>query len=276
MRKNFLSQNEMNFNPVLIRSHDGLVFDHITEDISYTFDRNDVYINGYEGINTYIGYCFFLKNTREYYERIYKRIQDLFSQIGGTFETIFMISNYLNYLYNYYIVLSDTEISLNASIHTEKVIHKNLLKKISKSKINNIKMEKRERKKNNAERQNISQIRNNKLDIDDKDEKDMSKTAKNLTSIMKDDGKSIELKNDNNKKINIISISKNNFCHFLLYKINSEKYNDFKYYENFRMKIMSEEHLIRNHLNIYHLLKVTEKKRHKRYDYRFSGLLKFI
>ena len=92
----------------------------------------------------------------------------------------------------------------------------------------------------------------------------MSKTAKNLTSIMKDDGKSIELKNDNNKKINIISISKNNFCHFLLYKINSEKYNDFKYYENFRMKIMSEEHLIRNHLNIYHLLKVTEKKRHKR------------
>ena len=58
-----------------------------------------------------------------------------------------MISNYLNYLYNYYIVLSDTEISLNASISTEKVIHKNLLKKISKSKINNIKMEKRERKK---------------------------------------------------------------------------------------------------------------------------------
>jgi hypothetical protein len=69
----------MNFNPVLIRSHDGLVFDHITEDISYTFDRNDVYIKSYEGINTYIGYCFFLKNTREYYERIYKRIQDLFS-----------------------------------------------------------------------------------------------------------------------------------------------------------------------------------------------------
>ena len=64
LRKNFLSQNEMNFNPVLIRSHDGLLFDHISEDISYTFDRNDVYINGYEGINTYIGYCFFFEKYK--------------------------------------------------------------------------------------------------------------------------------------------------------------------------------------------------------------------
>ena len=31
-------------------------------------------------------------------------------------------------------------------------------------------------------------------------------------------------------------------------------------YENFRIKIISEEHLIKNHLNIYNLLKVTEKK----------------
>ena len=32
-------------------------------------------------------------------------------------------------------------------------------------------------------------------------------------------------------------------------------------YEKFRMKILSEQHLIRNHLNIYTLLKATKSKR---------------
>ena len=52
----------------------------------------------------------------------------------------------------------------------------------------------------------------------------------------------------------------------------------FKVYENFRIKIISEEHLIRNHLNIYNLLKVTEKKRHyrRRISYQLKDLLKLV
>jgi hypothetical protein len=44
-KKGKLTQNNINFNPILVRSHDGFAFDHISEDISYTFDRNDVYID---------------------------------------------------------------------------------------------------------------------------------------------------------------------------------------------------------------------------------------
>ena len=53
-----------------------------------------------------------------------------------------------------------------------------------------------------------------------------------------------------------------NFLSYLIYKIpfNKKRYN-FQIYENFRLKILSEEHIMRNHLNIYNLLKVTEKKR---------------
>ena len=44
---------------------------------------------------------------------------------------------------------------------------------------------------------------------------------------------------------------KNNFWNFLIYSITfKNKKKLFKVYEDFRMKIISEEHLIRNHLNI--------------------------
>ena len=54
---------------------------------------------------------------------------------------------------------------------------------------------------------------------------------------------------------------KKSFCAFFIYKITCKKrFNYYDLYRDFRASIISEEHLIRNHLNIYNLLKVTEKK----------------
>ena len=90
------------------------------------FDRNDAYIDSNGGKDIYIAYNFFLKNIMEYYERTYKRIQEVISSIGGINQAITIIAIYLNYLYNSYIVLSDTEILLHSSIFTEKYIHKKI------------------------------------------------------------------------------------------------------------------------------------------------------
>ena len=70
----------------------------------------------------------------------------------------------------------------------------------------------------------------------------------------------------------------NNFCKFIFYKLTCQKKQDnYKVYEKFRIKIISEEHLIRNHLNIYNLLKVTERKRHSRKsNYELKDLIKFV
>ena len=46
----------------------------------------------------------------EYYERTYRRMQEVISSIGGINQAITIIAIHLNYLYNSYIVLSDTEI----------------------------------------------------------------------------------------------------------------------------------------------------------------------
>ena len=86
------SINNLNINPILIRTHNGLVFDNIKEEISYNFDRNDVQ-ESTDG-NLIMCYIFFLKNTVEYYVRTYKRIQEVISDIGGINQFITLVAIY--------------------------------------------------------------------------------------------------------------------------------------------------------------------------------------
>ena len=79
--------------------------------------------------------------------------------------------------------------------------------------------------------------------------------------------------NDENEKIK----EKKNFCSYLYYRLTCGKENNnFKFFQKFRIKIISEEHLIRNHLNTYNLLKVAEKKRHRRSNYPIKELIKLL
>jgi hypothetical protein len=112
--------NDINFNPSILKTHKGLLFDEIKEDTSYSFDRNDVYTNDKDNINLFVAYTFFLKNIVNYYERSYKRIQDIISNIGGIYKFITIVAVYINSLYSNYIVLTDTLTLLHSSIHVEK------------------------------------------------------------------------------------------------------------------------------------------------------------
>ena len=285
--------NDININPALITTHNGLILDNIEEEISYMFDRNDVYIG--ESENILMIYCFFLKNIKVYYERTYKRIQDVISNIGGMYQLLTLVAIYLNLIYNKYIVLFDTELLLDSSIHLEKQIHKNSvhhrniknkmsdLEKLKKfNDINKKSQEKRlsmqninknRRKQNKSERENdisYNTKSNNNFSTNNIKESEMIKNWK---------GKSFEKMpvkynyNDENEKIK----EKKNFCSYLYYRLTCGKENNnFKFFQKFRIKIISEEHLIRNHLNTYNLLKVAEKKRHRRSNYPIKELIKLL
>ena len=69
-----------------------------------------------------------------------------------------------------------------------------------------------------------------------------------------------------------------NFFRFLLFKLSFEKKeNIFKIYNEFRIKMISEEHLIKNHLNIFNLLKVTERKRFRmRNSYQLNDIINLV
>ena len=56
--------------------------------MSYTFERNDVFTYNEPNSNIYCIYNFWLKNRMQCFERIYKKIQDVISDIGGVAQGI--------------------------------------------------------------------------------------------------------------------------------------------------------------------------------------------
>ena len=106
---NEYSINNINFHPATTKTHNGLLFDSVEQEASYVFDRNDVYVSESKENNIYCAFSLWLKNTNMYYERTYKRIQDIFSLIGGFNHIINILGILINKLYSKYIVLCDTE-----------------------------------------------------------------------------------------------------------------------------------------------------------------------
>jgi len=134
--KEIYSANNLNFNPSLIKTHNGIIFDNIEEELSYSFDRNDVLTYSIDSNNIYIVYNFWLKNRLLIYERIYKRIQDIISIIGGICESVTFFASFVNCFYHDYIILYDTKTLLFSSIEE---YEKKIKKKISiKKSINNL------------------------------------------------------------------------------------------------------------------------------------------
>ena len=284
--KNSFITNHLNFNPSTVKTHNGLIFDNIEEQSAHMFDRNDVF--NMEKNEIFIAYAFRLKNGMYCNERIYKRIPDIISSIGGVYQFITIISIYINSLYNHYIVLFDTENLLYSSIHTEKRIHKKKEKGQVKEKenVNNRKLKKLDKEKNNTENKNsLSQkIKNEKPNKNAKINNNSQ--SSNLFVSLDKINTNIEMNHHNNNKIKDKNYEKKRtlkkritqFFDFLLYELSCKKRNQyFKVYRDFRIKIISEEHLIRNHLNVYNLLRITEKKRHyRRNSYQIKDLIKLV
>ena len=285
--------NNINFSPSLVKTDDGLIFDNIKEKVSYIFDRNDAYILDIGEKDIYLISCFLLKNIREVYERSYKRIQDIISSIGGIYQAITIIAIYINSLYNHFIVLSDTELLLHSLIYNEKEnneIKTNDKNKTIKHKIKDIEkgdIEKgnNEYKKSSEDNKRNNQNSNSKIKIN-KNDNDISKSNNLINNVEHiNNKKKISVNNVKNIDNEIIDKKENSkfgkkiksFWDFLYYKMTcGKKVISFKIYNDFRIKIISEEHIIRNHLNIYNLLKITRKRKNKRSSYQLKDLINLI
>jgi len=282
------SVNNMKFNPSLIKTDHGIILDKIKEELTYAFDRNEEYIKD-KGINDdiYISYSFIFKNVMIESERKYKRIQDIISEIGGFYKFAQLFAFYLNYYYNRYIVLTDTQILLNNLILKEKDninTQKGSFQKINSFKDIEIQNEKlKEKEKNDASSSaRINNKTNKSKSIINPKEEIISnantigiKIKQPISNIDRNKIKSLILSNENTLKTYHSS-----FYKFLLYKLSCDKKNKYYYvYHNFRVKIISEEHFIRSHLNIYNLLKVNANKRNadkRRFSYQIKDLMNLI
>ena len=133
LNKEQYSVNNLNFNPSLVKTHNGLIFDNVIEEKGFIYERNDVSIKQSEGNEIFIAFILWPHNTVHYHERIYKKILDIISSIGGISQFVTIVAIYINSLYHNFIILIDTQYLLNSSIETEKN------KNIENKKINKIK-----------------------------------------------------------------------------------------------------------------------------------------
>ena len=134
-----------------------------------------------------------------------------------------------------------------------------------------------ERTKHNKNSKNITESFSfNKV------ENSLMKTNNNFITNIEDNKENNDLNNKNNTKTDIRKEKEHlkdfSFWNYICYVVTlREKNRFFNIYRNFRIKIMSEEHLIRNHLNIFNLLKVMDKKRHlRRNSYNLKDLIKTL
>ena len=290
--KDHYTINHLNFNPSLVKTNYGLFWDRYSQETSYSYERNDAFTYELGEEKIYMGYYLWLNNKLFYSERIYQRVQDVLSNIGGIFQAIFLAASLVNSLYNKYIVLIDTEKLLSSSIEKEKDYKpKNAKFEKAKKVLKNKTSELDEDKSNNTlkninEKHNLYNSKSNKL-INSNKEKDNLKNDyynfktdyKNINNnYNKEENKIEKEKNNDDNKNKIENYKEKNFWSYFCYKIsNGKKNNNFRIYKSFRTKIISEEHLIRNYLNIYNLLKVSKKKLYsRRKSYHLKDLINLV
>ena len=103
IKNSIYPMNHLNFNPILLKTHNGLVLDNIEEKEAYLYERNDVFTYESNGNGVYTVYYFWLNNNQKYYESTDKRVQDIISNIGGIYQVINLIAVITNKMYNKYI-----------------------------------------------------------------------------------------------------------------------------------------------------------------------------
>jgi len=138
---NSYTVNNMNFNPSIIKSHNGIFFDNIVQELSYLFTQNEKVTMDekievqdesgniiFESTGIVSSYYFWLQNRLQFYERNYKRLQDTLSTIGGINRAVFILAVIINTLVSHYIILLDTEeLFLSLNMPKEKKIIKSEL-----------------------------------------------------------------------------------------------------------------------------------------------------
>ena len=105
---NNFAANHLNFQPLKIKSHNGLIFDSLKEEKQYKFEVNEKQI--WESNFGIIGtFYFWMQHNLILYERNYKRIQNILADFGGITKAINLFSSFLNWAFSNFILIKDVK-----------------------------------------------------------------------------------------------------------------------------------------------------------------------
>jgi hypothetical protein len=268
------SIDNLNFIHSTVQTDVGIFYDNLIENISYSFDRNEEQLKDRKNFDAFLGYRFLMNNLGFFYEREYKKIQDCISNLGGVYNAVNIVFFMINLIINKYITISDTQLLLNTSVNIKpnfgKISNRNSVSKnfdqkltsdFSYNKIDNFRnkfIDKIEDKKGIYNTQEITSKGNtfitSKEDTKDKNiVEDLNQYSNINISFDKTKLRTNKTKEINEKYFKFIS--------YIFYKYTcGKKYEFYSIYENFRMKILNEENLMRQNLNINNILKIIENQ----------------
>jgi hypothetical protein len=202
-------------------------------------------------------YYLWVSNRIDFYFRTYKDFTDFVSDIGGTSNVIINSFYFINLFFNTYATLTDTEELLSSKSISIKEIMKpkkeNKIKKLKSlfkenSTLSSIKENKILDKEKNIKSNSVI-YETERHEMGSKDE-----NINNLTFIKNSNfryGNSIILNKGAGAKNIYNGNKKVKFKHYLINKISCGKhYNHLKLYEDFRIKVISVENIIKTYLNV--------------------------
>ena len=259
--------NHLNFNPAFMETHNGIFFDNRVEEIAYSFTTNEKITSEAKNISIITGFYFWIQNVQQYFEREYRRLQDILSDIGGIGSIILIIAEGINYLVSNFIILLDTErLILNIELNNSKNVDKKptfyrtlneILAPPRRFIINNSDILNNSRQSSNYEgtmKEDINIIKNNNINIDNENLKNqfkkkndtLNRYLKNKYNTKKEN--SLNIKEYRNEKIeNIIFSNKNNEEEINeSYKIPSQNNRD--YHDKIKFSHSYEESIKQDYL----------------------------
>ena len=206
------SINHLNFNPSSIITNNGILLENIKTELSYIYDRNDVFTEE-NNDNIYMIYNFWMKNRMQYYKRIYKRIQDVISDIGGISQFITMLASFINCFYNKYKIILDFEQLISPSINNNQD-NNNIKKNIE---FVNIKNNPQFEGRNKLHNIQIEKIINSHNDMIENQKISKQNSYINIYTCIKEKGDKDDSKNIFNNDIQKLDIIKNEKNLFVIF-----------------------------------------------------------
>jgi hypothetical protein len=128
--------NNLNFKPVIIATHAGMLFNEESDLNSFALDVNEKFT--IEEVNTgiYGVVYFWMENQAGVYDRTYQKIQEVSASISGVSKLIMIIGYFLNYLIHEFTLINDLRIDISKK--TEKFGNKTSTKGITSTNLTGI------------------------------------------------------------------------------------------------------------------------------------------
>ena len=108
LHNNGYEVNTINFSPLLIRSNQNFINNAFIEKNTIIIDNTQSTIIGSED-KILLKYLFCIQNYKQIYERKYMDLFDTFSSIGGIVQFFYYVFYTINYFYNDYILILNTQ-----------------------------------------------------------------------------------------------------------------------------------------------------------------------